>query len=227
MPSLQVHFASVWPMFRAYVSCCYCCCCCWQHVRLPPRGVVRFLGWHVLKLEFWHFAHPKLNLGFVFASVFAVFSSNKTPQPARCTVQKHAQLSISHRFFRCFPVSRISHRFLQCFCRLSTFCTCRIMPASTCICFSALCGGGGGDGGGVMTSMRMRLLSSVSFVALLLKRCRLLCEALVAPSYCFSFETSTMQKPRVFAAFQTKTSKTTQKINLKKSKKSMVFATLS
>ena len=82
-------------------------------------------------------------------------------------------------------------------------------------------------GGGVMTSMRMRLLSSVSFVALLLKRCRLLCEALDAASYCFSFETSTMQKPRVFAAFQTKTSKTTQKINLKKGKKSMVFATLS
>ena len=76
-----------------------------------------------------------------------------------------------------------------------------------------------GDGGGVMTSMRMRLLSSVSFVALLLKRCRLLCEALVATSYCFTFETSTMQKPRVFAAFQTKTSKTTQKINLKKARK--------
>ena len=34
--------------------------------------------------------------------------------------------------------------------------------------------------GGVMTSMRMRLVSSISFVALLLKRCRLLCEALVA-----------------------------------------------
>ena len=131
-------------------------------MRLPPRGVVRFLGWHVLKLEFWHFAHPKLNLGFVFASVFAVFSSKKTPQPARCTVQKHAQLSISHRFFRCFPVCRISHRFLQCFCRLSTFCTCRIMPASTCICLSALCGGGGGGWGeGVITSMRMRLVSSV------------------------------------------------------------------
>ena len=211
-----------------------------------------------------------------------MFSSKKTPQPARCTVQKHAQLSISHRFFRCFPVCRISHRLLQCFCRLSTFCIFRIMPASTCICLSALCGGGGGMGGGGdnvhanaacvfcflllfpmcrishrflrcfcrlstfctcqlrlafvvqlcagvrggmgrgrggMTSMRMRLLSSVSFVALLLKRCRLLCEALVAASYCFSFETSTMQKPRVFAAFQTKTSKTTQKINLNKARK--------
>ena len=42
--------------------------------RLPPHGVVRFLCWHVLKLEFWHFAHPQLNLRFVFASCFfAVF----------------------------------------------------------------------------------------------------------------------------------------------------------
>ena len=78
-----------------------------------------------------------------------------------------------------------------------------------------------------MTSMRMRLLSSASSVALLLKRCRLLCEALVAASYCFSFETSTMQKPRVFAAFQTKNFENDAKNQLKKSKKSMVFATLS
>ena len=179
----------------------------------------------MLKLEFWHFAHPKLNLGFVFASVFAVFSSKKTPQPARCTVQKHAQLSISHSFFRCFPVyrfccvfadsrlsahagscrlrlasiclsalcgggggmggggdnvhanavcvfcflllfpmCRISHRFLRCFCRLSTFCTCQLRLAFV---FQLCAGVRGGMGGGVMTSMRMRLLSSVSFVALL------------------------------------------------------------
>ena len=51
--------------------------CYWQHLRLPPRGVVRFLCWHVLKLEFWHFAHPELNLRFVFVSVFAVFSNKK------------------------------------------------------------------------------------------------------------------------------------------------------
>ena len=90
--------------------------------------------------------------------------------------------------------------------------------------FSSVRGWGGM--GGVMTSMRMRLVSSVSFVALLLKRCRLLCEALVAASYCFTFETSTMQKPRVFAAFQTKTSKTTQKNQLnKKQEKSMVCDT--
>ena len=78
---------------------------------------------------------------------------------------------------------------------------------------------GGGDGGvgGVMTSMRMRLVSSVSFVALLLKRCRF------AASCCLTFETSTMQKPRVFEAFQTKTSQLTLKINKKTKTKSMVL----
>ena len=35
----------------------FVCCLC-----LPPHGVVRFLCWHVLKLEFWHFAHPELIL---------------------------------------------------------------------------------------------------------------------------------------------------------------------
>ena len=45
-------------------------------MRLPPRGVVRFLR-HVLKLEFWHFAHPELNLHCVFASAFAVFFSRR------------------------------------------------------------------------------------------------------------------------------------------------------
>ena len=74
-------------------------------------------------------------------------------------------------------------------------------------------------GGGVMTSMRMRLVSSVSSVALILVRCRLLCEALVAASCCFTFETSTMQKPRVFEAFQTKTSKLTLKINTNQRRK--------
>ena len=80
------------------------CCCCWQPLRLPPRGVVRFLCWHVLKLEFWHFAHPELNFAFAFASVFAVFYSKKVSQPPGCTVQKRVDLCISHRFFRCFPV---------------------------------------------------------------------------------------------------------------------------
>ena len=129
----------------------------------------------------------------------------------------HANAACVFCFLLLFPMCRISHRFLRCFCRLSTFCTCQLRLALV----FQLCAGvkGGMGGGGVMTSMRMRLLSSVSFVALLLKRCRLLCEALVAASYCFSFETSTMQKPRVFAAFQTKTSKTTQKINLTNARK--------
>ena len=131
----------------------------------------------------------------------------------------HANAACVFCFLLLFPMCRISHRFLRCFCRLSTFCTCQLRLAFV----FQLCAGvrGGMGGGGVMTSMRMRLrlLSSVSFVPLLLKRCRLLCEAFVAVSYCFSFETSTMQKPRVFAAFQTKTSKTTQQINLKKQEK--------
>ena len=128
----------------------------------------------------------------------------------------HANAACVFCFLLLFPMCRISHRFLRCFCRLSTFCTCQLRLAFV----FQLCAGvrGRGMGGGVMTSMRMRLLSSLSFVALLLKRCRLLCEALVAASYCFTIETSTMQKPRGFAAFQTKTSKTTQKINFKKAR---------
>ena len=105
-----------------------------------------------------------------------------------------------------FVASYVPHfaSFLRCFCRLSTFCTCQLRLAFV----FQLCAGMGW----VMTSMRMRLVSSVSFVALLLKRCRLLGEALVAASCCFTFETSTMQKPRVFEAFQTKTSQRTPKI---------------
>ena len=41
-------------------------CCCWQHVRLQPRGVVRFLRRHVLKLEFWHFGHSTKKIEFCF-----------------------------------------------------------------------------------------------------------------------------------------------------------------
>ena len=76
----------------------------WQPLCLPPRGVVRFLCWHVQGLEFWHFAHPELNFAFAFASVFAVFYSKKVSQPPGCTVQKRVDLYISHRFFRCCPV---------------------------------------------------------------------------------------------------------------------------
>ena len=84
--------------------CCCCCCCCWQHVRLPPRGVRRFPGWHVLKLEFWHFPLPKFILRFLFLSVFAVFLEKKTRTRRPALVQKPARRSVSHRFFRCFPV---------------------------------------------------------------------------------------------------------------------------
>ena len=55
----------------------------------------------------------------------------------------------------------ILHRFLQYFCRLSTFCTCRLGLAF----LFQLCLGGGG----VMTSMRMRLLFSLPFVHVLVR----------------------------------------------------------
>ena len=128
---------------------CGCgCCCCWQHVRLPPRGVCRFPGWHVLKLEFWHFPLPKLNLRFLFLSVFAVFLAKKSRKTAACTVQKPARRSVSHRFCSVFScLCRLSHRYLQCFGHLATFCTCQLRLAFV---FQVSAGvwGGGGDGGG-------------------------------------------------------------------------------
>ena len=91
-------------------------------------------------------------------------------------------------------------------------------------------------GGGVMTSMRLRLVFSFSFGDLLLLA-RLWCGVsqsflVVISGYLLvdfpqTFHTSTMQKPRVFAAFQTKTSQLTPKLNNHKNTKSMVFATLS
>ena len=72
--------------------------------RASAAGVWRFPGWHVLKLEFWHFPLPKFILRFLFSSVFAVFFNKEMPQTAGCTIQKPARLSVSHRFFRCFPV---------------------------------------------------------------------------------------------------------------------------
>ena len=57
--------------------------------------------------------------------------------------------------------------------------------------------GRGGGGGAVMTTMRMRLVLSFSFVDLRW------CGAVVGGGGCLTFHTSTMQKPRVFAAFQT------------------------
>ena len=121
------------------------CCCCWQHVRLPPRGVVRFLCWHVLKLEFWHFARPKLNLRFVFASVFAVFSSKKCNN-RRAALYKN-MLSSPFRivFFRCFPLCvafRTGVYSIFADSRLSA-CTCRLRLAFVFeLCVEV---GGGGD----------------------------------------------------------------------------------
>ena len=123
-----------------------CSSCCWQHVRLLPRGVVRFLCWHVLKLEFWQFTHPELNLRFVLASVFAVFSGKRMRQPAGYTIQKMLISPFRIVFFGVFLcVCRISHRFLRCFCRLSTFCTCQLTLAFV---FQLCAGGGGGWGVG-------------------------------------------------------------------------------
>ena len=118
-------------------------------------------------------------------------------------------------------VCRISHQCLRCFCRLSTSCTCQLRFAFV---FFQLCAGvGGGDLGGGGGDVRLRLAfvfrlcagvggmgergdnvhanaarAFLSFVALLLKRCRLLCEAFVAASCCFTFETSTKQKTSSF-----------------------------
>ena len=114
-------------------------------MRLPLRGVVRFHGWHVLKLEFWHFARPKLNLRFRFAPVFAVFSSKKMQQTAGCTVQQSAQLSVPHLFFG--VLLSVSH-FVSVFAEFWPPLDFLHMPASTCICLSTLCGGLGGGWGG-------------------------------------------------------------------------------
>ena len=73
------------------------------------------------------------------------------PQPAGCTVQKHAQLSISHRFFRCVPVCVcvcvcVCVAFRIGFCIFLLSLDFLHMPASSCSCLSTLCGGlGGGD----------------------------------------------------------------------------------
>ena len=83
-------------------------------VRLPPRGVVRFLCSHVLKLEFWHFAHPEWNFGFVFASVFAVFCSKKCAN-RRAALYKNMLSSpfriVSFGVFLCVCVSHFASVF--------------------------------------------------------------------------------------------------------------------
>ena len=71
-------------------------------------------------------------------------------------------------------VCRISHRYLQCFGHLSTFCTCQLRLALV----FELCAGvweGGWGGGGLMTSMRLRLVLSISVGDLLLLGCGVVC----------------------------------------------------
>ena len=241
-------------------------CCFRQHVRLPPRGVCRFLCWHVLKLEFWHFARPKLNLGFVFASVFAVFSSKKCHN-RRAALSKN-MLSSPFRivFFRCFPVSvafRIGFCSVLAISRLSAHagfhlhlsfnsvrgfggrpCDCDLcflfLLLTTFFCYVVVrCSGG--EGGGWTTSCgkkqqpqplnlkpnpahayetNMQLVSctadadsDVADVAIV--------SGVISGYLLLGFHTSTMQKPRIFAAFQTKTSKMTLKLNLKKARKAL------
>ena len=128
--------------------------------------------------------------------------------------------------------------FCSVFCHLSTFCTSRLRLAFV----FQLCAGvlGGDGGGGVMTSMRLRLVLSFCFVDLLLLCCGavqwwrgggddvhanplVILMLLMSQSFwwpfqdtcCLTFHTSTMQKPRDFAAFQTKTSQLTLKLNQK------------
>ena len=126
------------------------CCSYGQHVRLPPRGVVRFLCRHVLKLEFWHFAHPELNFRFVFASVSAVFSSkNATAGGLHCTKTCSA---LHFAFFSGFScVCGISQRFSTVFfadSRLSAHAGFDLHLSFSSVPFSSVRGWMGGWGGG-------------------------------------------------------------------------------
>ena len=140
----------------------------------------------------WTFCTCQLRLAFVFQLRAGVGGGVMTSMRMRLVFSV---------FFRCFPV-RVAFPVCVAF-RIGfygVFAHARLFVHASLnlhLSFSSVRGWGGGDGGGVMTSMSMWLVSSVSFVALLLKRCRLLCEALVAASCCFTFETSTIQKPRV------------------------------
>ena len=74
-------------------------------------------------------------------------------------------------------------------------------------------------GGGVMTSMRLRLVFSFSFGDLLLLGCGAVFWWSFQDTCCLTFHKSTMQKPRVFAAFETKASQLTPKLNNHKTRK--------
>ena len=105
--------------------------------------------------------------------------------------------------------------FLRCFCRLSTFYTC---PLRLAFVFQLCAGVGGGGMGGRGDNVHANAACVFCFFCCVASQ-TLLCEALVAASCCFTLETSTMQKPRFFEAFQTKTSQLTLKINKKQDEK--------
>ena len=80
------------------------------------------------------------------------------------TVQKEAELSVSHRFFRCFPMCFAFRTVFAVFLPTLDFCTCQLRRPFVII--SAPCRVGGmGMGGRVMTSMRMQILCCVPCVA--------------------------------------------------------------
>ena len=241
-------------------------CCFRQHVRLPPRGVCRFLCWHVLKLEFWHFARPKLNLGFVFASVFAVFSSKKCHN-RRAALSKN-MLSSPFRivFFRCFPVSvafRIGFCSVLAISRLSAHagfhlhlsfnsvrgfggrpCDCDLcflfLLLTTFFCYVVVRCSGGEGGGGLLAAAKNSSLNPSTSSQILLMLTKQTCSwyhvqltlilmLLMSQSFRGSFQDTcclaSTRRPcknlAFFAAFQTKTSKMTLKLNLKKARKAL------
>ena len=105
-------------------------------MRLPPRGVVRFLGWHVLKLEFWHFGPWTKNLGFCFRiGICGIFYKKK---PAFGTL--HCPTTCSpHPFASCFSVFSVSVAFPSFFAVFGPSLDFLHMPASTCSSLSFLC----------------------------------------------------------------------------------------
>ena len=78
----------------------------------------------------------------------------------------------------------------------------------------------GGEGGGVMTSMRMRLVFSFCFVDLLL-----MVLVVISGYLLLGFPHVDHAKTSRFATFQTKTSKMTLKLNLKKHEKHSICDT--
>ena len=105
-------------------------------MRLPPRGVVRFLGWHVLKLEFWHFGPWTKNLGFCFRiGICGIFYKKK---PAFGTLHCPTTCSL-HPFASCFSVFSVSVAFPSFFAVFGPSLDFLHMPASTCSSLSFLC----------------------------------------------------------------------------------------